>query len=115
LSADRVKEAQPTVSLPTPDPLAATRDSLPDGPDSPPLDVPPELARHPEYEVQRKLGQGGMGVVYLARNKLMDRLEVLKVVKQSQFGRAEALERFLQEIRSAAKLQHPNVVTAHAA
>jgi serine/threonine protein kinase len=78
-------------------------------------DVPPELVGHPEYEVLRKLGEGGMGAVYLARNKLMDRLEVLKVVNQALLGRAGAAERFLQEIRAAAKLQHPNVVTAYAA
>jgi serine/threonine protein kinase len=102
------------VSLPAPDPLAVTRDSVPGAPPLPPVEMPPELASHPDYEVQRKLGQGGMGVVYLARNKVMDCLEVLKVVNQSLLGRSGALERFLQEIRSAAKLQHPNVVTAHA-
>jgi serine/threonine protein kinase len=100
-------ESAPTASMPARDPRAATQPSLPG--------VPPELSRHPEYEVQRKLGEGGMGAVYLARNRLMDRLEVLKVVNQSLLGRAGAAERFLQEIRSAAKLQHPNVVTAYAA
>src|SRR5262249_33685500 len=45
-------------------------------------DVPPELRDHPQYEVLRELGRGGMGVVYLARNRLMDRTEVLKVVNQ---------------------------------
>jgi formylglycine-generating enzyme required for sulfatase activity/serine/threonine protein kinase len=113
--AERVKNAQPTVSLPPPDPLAATRNSLPDAPALPPPDLPPELARHAEYEVQRKLGQGGMGVVYLACNKLMDRLEVLKVVNPGLLGHPGAMDRFLQEIRSAARLQHTNVVTAYAA
>jgi formylglycine-generating enzyme required for sulfatase activity len=64
--------------------------------------------------VQRKLGAGGMGAVYLARNKLMDRLEVLKVVNPNLLGHAGATDRFLQEIRAAARLQHPNVVTAYA-
>jgi serine/threonine protein kinase len=104
-----------TVSLPAQDPLAVTRDSVPDAPPLPPVEMPPELASHPDYEVQRKLGQGGMGVVYLARNKLMDRLEVLKVVHQGLLAQAGMLERFLQEIRSAAKLHHPNVVTAYSA
>jgi anti-sigma factor RsiW len=45
-----------------------------------PPDVLPELRDHPQYEVKQELGRGGMGVVYLARNKIMDRLEVLKVV-----------------------------------
>jgi serine/threonine protein kinase len=79
---------------------------------APPAGVPRELADLAGYEVVRELGRGGMGVVYLARNKMMDRLEVLKMVSKAQVGRPEAIERFLQEIRSAARLIHPNVATA---
>jgi serine/threonine protein kinase/formylglycine-generating enzyme required for sulfatase activity len=74
----------------------------------------PELRDHPDYEIVKELGHGGMGVVYLARNRLMDRLEVLKVLKQSLLERPGALERFQQEIRSAAKLSHINIVAAYA-
>jgi serine/threonine protein kinase len=77
------------------------------------LDLPPELRDHPQYEIQGELGRGGMGVVYLAKNKLMERLEVLKVVNKSMLNRPGALERFLREIRSAAQLNHPNVVSAY--
>jgi serine/threonine protein kinase len=77
--------------------------------------LPRELADNPQYEVLRELGRGGMGVVYLARNRLMDRLEVLKVVSKDLLDLPGALERFLREIRSAARLNHPNVVTAYAA
>ena len=56
-----------------------------------------------------------MGVVYLAKNKLMDRLEVLKVVNKTLLDRPGAVERFLREIRSAAKLSHANVVAAYSA
>jgi serine/threonine protein kinase/WD40 repeat protein len=80
-----------------------------------PLGVPVELRDHPQYEVLRELGRGGMGVVYLARNKLMDRPEVLKVVHKQFLDHPGAAERFLREIRSAAKLNHPNIVTAHSA
>jgi len=76
-------------------------------------DLPQELRDLPQYEVQRELGHGGMGVVYLARNKLMDRLEVLKVVNKAMLDRPGAIDRFVREIRSAAKLSHPNVVIAH--
>jgi hypothetical protein len=72
-----------------------------------------DLARTIGYEIVRELGRGGMGVVYLARNLLMDRLEVLKVMNKAQVGRAESIERFVQEIRSAARLNHPNVATAY--
>ncbi len=77
--------------------------------------LPAELAASPQYEVLKELGRGGMGVVYLARNKLMDRLEVLKVVNKALLDRPGAVERFLREIRSAAKLRHANVVAAYSA
>ncbi|HVC93699.1 MAG TPA: protein kinase, partial [Pirellulales bacterium] len=75
--------------------------------------VPTELANHRDYELIKELGRGGMGVVYLARNRMMDRLEVLKVVSKALLDRPGALERFQQEIRSAAKLSHPNIVAAY--
>jgi serine/threonine protein kinase len=75
--------------------------------------LPPELAANPQYEIMRELGRGGMGVVYLARNKLLGRLEVLKVVNKALLERPGVAERFLREIQSAARLNHPNVVTAH--
>src|SRR5689334_6923477 len=62
--------------------------------------LPHELANHPQYEIQRELGRGGMGVVYLARNKPMERLEVLKVITRSLLDRPGAVERFLREIRA---------------
>ncbi len=77
------------------------------------LHLPPELANNPQYQILRELGRGGMGVVYLAKNKLMDRLEVLKVVNKTLLDHAGAVERFLREIRSAAKLSHANVVGAY--
>jgi hypothetical protein len=76
-------------------------------------DLPPELANHPQYEIVRELGRGGMGVVYLARNRQMDRLEVLKVMGQGLLAQPGARQRFEREIRSAARLNHPNVVTAY--
>jgi serine/threonine protein kinase len=77
--------------------------------------IPAELAKHPDYEVIRPLGRGGMGVVYLAKNRIMGRLEVLKVINKSLMDRPQMVERFLQEIRSAAQLNHSNIVTAYTA
>jgi len=77
--------------------------------------LPPGLAEHPDYQVLRELGRGGMGVVYLAENRMMGRKEVLKVVSSHLLNRQGVLERFLREIRSAASLNHPNIVTAYSA
>jgi len=82
----------------------------------PPADtLPPELVDHPDYEIVRELGRGGMGVVYLANNKLMSRPEVLKVVGRHLVERPGVADRFLREIRSAAKLHHANIVAAYSA
>ena len=76
--------------------------------------VPPELAGLQGYEIIKELGRGGMGVVYLARNKLMDRPGSPQGDEQGARRPAEAVDRFLQEIRSAARLSHPNVAMATA-
>jgi serine/threonine protein kinase len=82
----------------------------------PPADtLPPELVDHPDYEIVRELGRGGMGVVYLVRNKLMGRFEVLKVVSGQLIARAGVRDRFLREVQAAAKLQHVNIVAAYSA
>ena len=77
--------------------------------------MPPGLADHPDYEVIKELGRGGMGVVYLAHNRLMGRDEVLKVMSRHIMDRPGLLARFLAEIRAVARLQHPNIVTAYSA
>jgi serine/threonine protein kinase len=71
------------------------------------------LAGLPNYRIERRLGEGGMGEVYLAHNILMDRPEVLKIVHKDLIDRPGAAERFLQEVRNAARLQHPNIVAAY--
>jgi formylglycine-generating enzyme required for sulfatase activity/serine/threonine protein kinase len=75
--------------------------------------LPPELATHPDYEIKQELGRGGMGVVYLAYNRMMGRDEVLKVMGQHLIDAPEILKRFRREIHAVAKLRHPNIVTAY--
>lgn len=62
------------------------------------------------YQVRARLGQGGMGVLYLALDPAIDRLIALKLLRVDD----DALrERFLREARLAARLQHPNIVTIY--
>jgi hypothetical protein len=76
-------------------------------------DLPPELASHPKFQVRRRLGQGGMGTVYHARHKIMDRDVALKVINPALLEHPSALPRFFAEVKAAAKLDHPNIVRAY--
>jgi serine/threonine protein kinase/tetratricopeptide (TPR) repeat protein len=64
------------------------------------------------YRIEQEIGRGGMAVVYRAHDVRpeLDRLVAIKVL-HSQFSSAQATERFLREVRVAAKLVHPNIVT----
>jgi serine/threonine protein kinase len=76
-------------------------------------DLPPDLANHPKFKVVKTLGQGGMGTVYQAEHRVMERQVAIKVINQSLVEHPEALQRFFAEVRGAAKLQHPNIVAAY--
>ena len=65
------------------------------------------------YRVEERLGSGGMGVVYRAEDRLMDRMVALKVIRPEMVGEATLRERFRREVRAAAQLAHRNIVTAH--
>ncbi|HUW31334.1 MAG TPA: protein kinase, partial [Planctomycetota bacterium] len=64
------------------------------------------------YELVEKLGRGGMGVVYKARQTAMDRIVALKLLKPSLSRNDVFVERFFREARTAAKLNHPHIVLA---
>lgn len=69
------------------------------------------------FEIIRPLNRGGMGIVYKARQTDLNRLVALKVVAPERLGsadQAEYLERFRREVRAAAMLNHPNIVTVFA-
>ncbi|NQT11613.1 MAG: serine/threonine protein kinase, partial [Planctomycetes bacterium] len=65
------------------------------------------------YVIMDKIGQGGMGRVYKARHRRMDRIVALKFLPFKARESPDAVRRFDREIRAAARLFHPNVVTAH--
>jgi tRNA A-37 threonylcarbamoyl transferase component Bud32 len=76
--------------------------------------TPEELAPHfPGLLIERVLGRGGMGVVYKARHKALDRDVALKVLPAAVADDPAFAERFQREARALAKLQHPNIVLVH--
>ena len=66
-----------------------------------------------EYVVLDKLGQGGVGVVVKARHRRMDRLVAIKVLSASAMKSPNLVQRFYREVKTAARLIHPNVVMAY--
>jgi serine/threonine protein kinase/Tfp pilus assembly protein PilF len=74
---------------------------------------PSILANHPRYRTIRRLGVGGMGAVYLAEHRIMQRLVALKVIRPDILANDGAQSRFDREIKAAGRLHHPNIVTAY--
>src|SRR5512144_247321 len=66
-----------------------------------------------EYSLQRELGRGGMGIVYLARDVQLDRDVAIKVLPSHLSVATESRERFLREARMAAGLSQPHIVPIH--
>jgi serine/threonine-protein kinase len=66
-----------------------------------------------EYSLQRELGRGGMGIVYLARDVQLDRDVAIKVLPSHLARIRDSRERFLREARTAAGLSHPHIVPIH--
>src|SRR3954467_15435407 len=73
-----------------------------------------ELAPHfPQLEIQQCLGRGGMGVVYQARQKSLNRTVALKLLAPERIHDARFAERFQKEAHALAALSHPHIVTVH--
>src|SRR6266498_3825140 len=66
------------------------------------------------YSLERELGRGGMGVVYLAREVRLARPVAIKVLPPELAARPELREAFLREAQTAAALTHPNIVPVYA-
>ncbi len=87
----------------------------------PPTPVPgsPEFVALQEavkgrYSLEREIGRGGMGVVFLARDVALDRPVAIKLLPPDLAARDDLREAFLREARTAARLVHPNIVPMHA-
>src|SRR5262245_32029679 len=66
-----------------------------------------------QYVLLDRIGEGGMGQVFKARHRLMQRVVALKVIKKDQLSSPQAIQRFHREIRAVGQLSHANVVLAH--
>jgi tRNA A-37 threonylcarbamoyl transferase component Bud32 len=73
--------------------------------------IPRVLANR--YRLERRLGRGGMGTVYRARDTVLDRQVALKLMREDLVSSPEMAERFRREARAAAAITHPNLVTLY--
>lgn len=81
---------------------------------SPPLPAPEEIAKFfPQLEIIERLGRGGMGVVYKARQPRLNRLVALKILAPEREKDPAFAGRFEKEAQALARLSHPNIVTIH--
>ncbi|HBZ69616.1 MAG TPA: hypothetical protein DEP35_07775 [Deltaproteobacteria bacterium] len=74
---------------------------------------PPAFPLGGRYEILEQVGRGGMGIVYRARDKRLDRIVALKRLTDDLRDHPKAVELFLREARSAARLNHRNIVTVY--
>jgi len=66
-----------------------------------------------KYEILEKIGRGGMGIVYKARQKSMDRIVAIKVLHERFTNDSAFVDRFIREAQAAGKLSHPNIIHVH--
>src|SRR6478609_7445685 len=97
-----MSDPNPTVDLPGPQAAPPV-----------PADVTPQPERIGRYRVERVLGQGGFGLVYLAHDDQLQRLVAIKVPHRRLVSRSEDAEAYLTEARTVAGLDHPNIVPVH--
>src|ERR1700751_4562598 len=76
----------------------------------PPVLIPHQIGR---FRIERLLGKGGFGLVYLAHDDQLQRLVAIKVPHRKLVDRPEDAEAYLTEARTVANLDHPNIVPVH--
>jgi serine/threonine-protein kinase len=106
---DQLAPPRPPAEIATADP-DATIGMAPSGASSPPPIVDLDFGK---FELISEIGRGGMGVVYKARQKDLNRIVALKMVLASQLASKEVIQRFRNEARAVAGIQHANITTVY--
>ncbi len=91
-------------------PPTATSPAARPGPVAAPADPPREFG---DFELLSELGRGGMGVVYKARQRSLDRTVALKMIREAHLASPDDAARFRTEAAATARLKHPNIVTVY--
>lgn len=98
--------ASPPFAKETLPPLAPGEEAVPEGPPGGTTDFGP-------YQLLHEIGRGGMGVIWKARQKELDRVVAVKMILANQLASREQIERFVAEAKTMAKLHHPHIVRIH--
>src|SRR5580704_12763868 len=86
----------------------------PDGQEAPAVTPMAVLPQHiGRYSIEKVLGEGGFGLVYLAHDDQLQRLVAIKVAHRHRISTTEDAEAYLTEARTVANLDHPNIVPVH--
>jgi len=123
MDAERVKPKAATTATPIPEPaMGATMPNLRAAPKERPASAAvaaalPDTERLGRYQLEREIGRGAMGVVYLGRDTAINRMVAIKAIPlAAEFSDAELVEarsRFFREAETAGRLNHPNIVTIY--
>jgi serine/threonine-protein kinase len=118
MDTDRGKPKAATANAVSPATMAATTPNLRAAPsDRPAALALPESERLGRYQLEREIGRGAMGIVYLGRDTAINRMVAIKAIPlASEFSETELVEarsRFFREAETAGRLNHPNIVTIY--
>jgi serine/threonine-protein kinase len=117
MDAERTHAKPEPASIAAPPPVIAAAAPRPASTNSASPDKVPETDRLGRYHLEREIGRGAMGIVYLGRDTAINRMVAIKAIPlASEFSDAELIEarsRFFREAETAGRLNHPNIVTIY--